>query len=326
MEVEKIKITHKNCSKCKQYLSLDNFSKSKETSLGYRSACITCHKIQEENRRRLNGSKAINRRIINGVHYKKCKECKELLCVDKFYKIGTSWTPLCKVCHSAKGIQKTKEYKEDLLKNNPKLYNILIENRKLNCINGGLNAINKLNEFNSNKAKNYWEQVVLDDKKQCSKCEEIKTLSEFRPHCSSDILKKGYIAYTSHCNLCDAKRAAVYKNKKIETIEGKVSFLMNNINKRSKDKNYINEMSSEYLVELYNKQNKKCFYTGLEMTLGSYGVEHKKNKLVVSVDRKNSKIGYTKDNVVLCCWIINNMKQDLDIEDFKNFCKIINNY
>lgn len=326
MEIKKIEITHKNCSRCKKYLSLDQFSKSKETSLGYRSACIICHKIQEENRRRLNGSKAINRRIIDGVHYKKCKGCDKTLIIDSFYKTGNNWTPLCKECHSAKGIQKTKDYKEDLLKNNPELYNTLIENRKLNYINGGLNSISKLNEFNSNKAKDYWKQVTLDNKKQCSKCKEVKVLSEFRPHSSFNILKRGYIAYTSHCNLCDSKRTTIYKNKKIQTIEGKVSFLIDNINRRCKNKNYINEMSNEYLIELYNKQNKKCFYTGLEMTLGSYTGERVKNNYVVSVDRKNSKKGYTKDNVVLCCWIINNMKQDLNIEDFKKFCKLVTNY
>lgn len=28
-------------------------------------------------------------------------------------------------------------------------------------------------------------------------------------------------------------------------------------------------------------------------------------------------------NVVLCCWIVNNMKQDLSVNELKHWCKII---
>ena len=39
----------------------------------------------------------------------------------------------------------------------------------------------------------------------------------------------------------------------------------------------------------------------------------------LSLDRKDSNKGYTKDNVVWCCWQANNIKQDLNLNDWKQW-------
>lgn len=43
----------------------------------------------------------------------------------------------------------------------------------------------------------------------------------------------------------------------------------------------------------------------------------------VSVDRIDSKKGYTRDNVQLVCMAINQMKSDLDNNTFYNLCKAV---
>lgn len=169
-------------------------------------------------------------------------------------------------------------------------------------------------EINRKKSKEKWTAINENNKKDCSICKEFKPLSEFR---EIEKNKYSYKKYNSFCNLCDAKRTSVYKNQKILTIEGKVSFLFSNIVRRVKEKKRELDFDKDYLVDLYNKQKGLCYYTGEFMSLGNhnhikdlYGI----NFHTISVDRIDSKIGYTKENTVLCCWGINNMKQQLTVE------------
>ena len=41
----------------------------------------------------------------------------------------------------------------------------------------------------------------------------------------------------------------------------------------------------------------------------------------VSIERINSKIGYTVDNTILVCQAINRMKSDFGFEEFYEMCK-----
>ena len=54
------------------------------------------------------------------------------------------------------------------------------------------------------------------------------------------------------------------------------------------------------------------------------GGGYKKNKkFVVSVDRIDPAKGYTLKNTVLCCWIYNNLKQDLTLTEFFDAASVI---
>lgn len=173
-------------------------------------------------------------------------------------------------------------------------------------------------------SKEHWENIFKEGKKECSRCEEILLVNLFAEY---PISKRGYRYLYSHCKNCDRKRTAKFKNKKSETIEGRASFLLTNLNRRCRDKNLVSEIDLEYIVELWNKQNGKCYYTGLDMELKTTleKTETKTNKMILSIDRKNSSLGYTKDNVVLCCWCVNNIKQDLTIEELKYWASLILN-
>lgn len=80
------------------------------------------------------------------------------------------------------------------------------------------------------------------------------------------------------------------------------------------------KLTSKDLFELWEKQKHKCFYTGICMSL------NKEDKLhLVSVDRIDSSIGYTKDNIVLCTYAFNSFKFNYDIETIKKFIQEIKN-
>lgn len=71
--------------------------------------------------------------------------------------------------------------------------------------------------------------------------------------------------------------------------------------------------------ELLEKQKFKCALSGVDLYIKGYKDKN------ASLDRINSKIGYTKEN---CQWIlkdINKMKNDLDQELFLHLCSLIVN-
>ena len=96
-----------------------------------------------------------------------------------------------------------------------------------------------------------------------------------------------------------------------------------------------NEMSPEYIRELYNKQNGRCYWSGipLDMSIIERGERH--NSLTPSLDRIHDEIpdpdnpgkmkpgGYTKDNVVITIRLINLGRQKAKPENFKRQMKIL---
>lgn len=93
---------------------------------------------------------------------------------------------------------------------------------------------------------------------------------------------------------------------------------------RAKEKGIQFDITKEFLVGLYEKQKGKCFYSDLEMRL----VVEERNKnnndyYSLSIDRINSEFGYTKDNTILCCNVVNIMKNGLSKKDFLDICSKI---
>ena len=103
----------------------------------------------------------------------------------------------------------------------------------------------------------------------------------------------------------------------------------NNCNKRAKDLKI--EISIDDLKEIYSKQNGLCALSGIKMTHETYKdrtdtSEHILNRMNISIDRKDSNLGYTKDNIQLVGAIINRIKTDLPDNEFINLCKIVTEY
>lgn len=61
---------------------------------------------------------------------------------------------------------------------------------------------------------------------------------------------------------------------------------------------------------LYRRQNGKCAYTGLYLSF------RRMDKYKLSIDRIDSELGYTPDNIQLVCWIINQAKGNMSDYDF----------
>jgi hypothetical protein len=80
------------------------------------------------------------------------------------------------------------------------------------------------------------------------------------------------------------------------------------------------DVTKELLWELYQKQNKKCFFTGIPIQLNA---RDSKEETTASVDRLDSSKGYTEDNIVWVHKDVNLMKNAFPIHRFLYLCELI---
>jgi hypothetical protein len=169
--------------------------------------------------------------------------------------------------------------------------------------------------------KNLRYERPTDGQRKCASCEIEKDISEFH----SD--KSSTTGLQSYCKDCQSEKS----KKWASTLDGFVKRLhldmRHNAKKRAKELNI--EITCDDIKELYFKQNGLCALSGLTMTTDTYmtkGNQHIINKMNISIDRINSDLGYTKDNIQLVGAMINRMKSDLTNKEFIDFCSIISEY
>jgi hypothetical protein len=78
----------------------------------------------------------------------------------------------------------------------------------------------------------------------------------------------------------------------------------------AKRRNLAVTFSEINFINWYNKQEQKCYYCDRNLNeIKQDNHYHKTNRL--TIDRINNNIGYTLNNIVLACWICNNVKSNL---------------
>jgi len=70
-------------------------------------------------------------------------------------------------------------------------------------------------------------------------------------------------------------------------------------------------------------QDGKCALTGIELTFDKSGDKNIKIWSNASIDRIDSSIGYTRDNIHIVCTAVNLMKTDLPLTNFVKWCKYV---
>lgn len=140
----------------------------------------------------------------------------------------------------------------------------------------------------------------LEGKRYCPKCNTVKLVDEFPPY------------RQSCCLSCERIRSN--QRDGIGDLEKFIKAKIRNTNLR---KNLGNSLELDDVINLYKTQNGKCYYSGRELML------EKHNPQSLSIDRLDSNIGYHKENIVLCCSMVNYMKQEYDINLFLEFCNEI---
>lgn len=152
---------------------------------------------------------------------------------------------------------------------------------------------------------------------KCRTCKVEKNL---------DFFQKGirnYNTWNTQCYNCkNIKRASNRqewsKNAPIEEI---LDELLKAAKRRGKQKDkYKCSITLDDLKEIYTKQSGKCYISGRQLQTNIGSPDR------ISLDRIDSNIGYTKDNIGLTCIQVNIMKSDMSLEVFANYIKNIYEY
>lgn len=152
----------------------------------------------------------------------------------------------------------------------------------------------------------------------CLNCKQYKNLEEF----SIDNKCLHRDCKFRYCKQCHSEMIIERKiNKRGKpTLERLITMRFLGARQRAKVNDLVFDIDKEFLNELWNVQQGKCAISGTQMTYEYYKGRIPTN---LSIDRKDSNRGYTKDNTQLVCMVVNQMKSDLTMEELLNFCESI---
>lgn len=217
-----------------------------------------------------------------------CAHCIESLEISSFHKhkhTKDGFGSWCKKCLKLREINKRRENGVE-----PKRIGSDPEKRKISQEN-----------FKKRKVESF---IYTITEKLCSQCQETKTVDCFRKNIT---YKDGYNNKCKKCEyeICtDSRKAYIVKNW------AKLLFL--HAKKHSK---YDFDIDEQFVSELYEKQNGKCFWFNVDLKPSNVA----KYPWQPSLDRLDREKGYTKDNVVLACYTANIGRNTSDEATFSLF-------
>lgn len=148
--------------------------------------------------------------------------------------------------------------------------------------------------------------IVSDNKAICSKCNCTKPITDFQySHTNKWRL--------SYCNDCRNNQTCDRINYSIE------SYLSHRIWQLKTRANRVwikYNLDIEYILWLYEFQKWNCFYTDIKLSIVAWWW---KNKDSLSFDKIIPSLWYVKWNVVLCTTQVNTCKNDITLDEMKEW-------
>jgi hypothetical protein len=171
-----------------------------------------------------------------------------------------------------------------------------------------------------------WTVVSIDDFKHMkSKGVHIERMWHVRCKCGVERwLRTSHLTgkLSQCCRDCSRKKK---ETKKIGDLPlGDINRYKYGVAKRKLEWN----ISNEVLWQKFIDQSRNCALTGVELFFSNSGVgtPGAKDISTASLDRIDSSKGYVEGNVQWVHKVINNMKSNLNEQDFINWCKIISKH
>jgi len=104
-------------------------------------------------------------------------------------------------------------------------------------------------------------------------------------------------------------------------IKSAMWYVRNSARHTALDKKKEYNLSIKYLMELYNKQGGRCYYTGKKLITNRPSKRGNIEMHKISIDRINSKLGYIEGNIALCTAWANFAKHNYNEEELYKECK-----
>ena len=160
-------------------------------------------------------------------------------------------------------------------------------------------------------------QDLKSNKWTCTTCGKTLELNSKNFYRRND----SFTGYQFRCKLCLVKDPNRYDrliNK--DDLSYYIKDRYHGAKTRSNNKGITFDITLEYLMDLWNKQNGLCAITKLPMT---HSILQGKIKTNASVDRIDPKLGYVYGNIQWICNIINVMKSTMTLNELIGFCELI---
>ena len=161
--------------------------------------------------------------------------------------------------------------------------------------------------------------IYMETQKKCSKCNLLKNLDDFYT------TQRG-----NRCKECLLNVTRNYKRKKrldpehrikegIKQKERRVRLWQNTLLHDSKHRKLEHTLTVSDINDMFEKQNGLCYWFNLPL-LPSNKSKHPQQP---SLDRLDRNKGYTKDNVVLCCYSANIGRNENDLDTWVQFINLL---
>lgn len=140
--------------------------------------------------------------------------------------------------------------------------------------------------------------------KECIRCHRTLPIDDFYKAKRNGI-------YSSRCKQCDN---TFHRERFSASYQKRAIILCHSAKSRSKRRGIPFSITTQDIIRQYETQHGKCYYSGRPLT----PVPNDDN--VMSIDRITPDVGYTPENIVICCWKINRMKNDESTQNFLALC------
>lgn len=154
--------------------------------------------------------------------------------------------------------------------------------------------------------------------KQCSKCGVIKCENEFYTSQRGSKCKECILKVTRELKRNYRLNPDFKKNESLKQKERRVRLWQNTLINDSK-RNKEHTLTVDDINEMFESQNGLCYWFNVPL-IPSNKPKHPQQP---SLDRLDRTKGYTRDNVVLCCYSANIGRNDNDVETWEKFLKLL---
>jgi hypothetical protein len=156
--------------------------------------------------------------------------------------------------------------------------------------------------------------------KQCSKCNQIKSEKDFYSSQRGSRCKECILLVTREHKRKKRLNPEFKKTESKKQKERRVRLWQNTLIHDSRYRGVKNTLTVGDINELFDNQNGLCFWFKIPLIPSN----KKKHPQQPSLDRLDRNKGYTKDNIVLCCYSANIGRNENDCETWVEFLKLLN--
>lgn len=157
--------------------------------------------------------------------------------------------------------------------------------------------------------------------KYCKLCDDLKPISEFYETQKSSVCKYHHKEIGKNRKKEYRKDPKNKEKERLKYLERKIRLWANYLLINTKHRTHENTITVEDIIDIYDKQNGLCFWFNVPL----HPTLIKKHPQNPSLDRLDRTKGYTKDNVVLCCYAANIGRNETTVEIWTDFIDVLFN-